>query len=58
MDFQQMPIGFAMALAQNPAAMEAYAALPREAQAAVLTRAHSSRSEAEMHMLVSGIANG
>ena len=30
MDFQQMPIGFAMALAQNPAAMETYAALPRE----------------------------
>ncbi len=28
MDFQQMPIGFAMALAQNSAAMEAYAALP------------------------------
>ena len=27
MDFQQMPIGFAMALAQNSAAMEAYAAL-------------------------------
>ena len=25
MDFQQMPIGFAMALAQNSAAMEAYA---------------------------------
>ena len=57
MDFQQMPIGFAMALAQNAAAMGAYAVLPREAQAAVLTRAHCARSEAEMHRIVSGIVN-
>ena len=55
MDFQQMPIGFAMALAQNSAAMEAYAALSREAQSDILTRAHGARSEAEMHRIVSGI---
>lgn len=48
MEFQQMPIGFAMALAQNSAAMEAYAALSREAQSDILTRAHGARSEAEM----------
>lgn len=58
MDFQQMPIGFAMALAQNPAAMETYAALPRETKSALLAQAHSARSEAEMHRLVSGIVNG
>ena len=58
MDFQQMPIGFAMALAQNSAAMEAYAALSREAQSDILTRAHGARSEAEMHRIVSGIVNG
>ena len=57
MDFQQMPIGFAMALAQNSAAMEAYATLPQEAQSDILTRAHSARSEAEMRGIVSGIAN-
>ncbi len=57
MDFQQMPIGFAMALAQNSAA-EAYAALSREAQSDILTRAHGARSEAEMHRIVSGIVNG
>ena len=57
MDFQQVPIGFAMALAQNPAAMEAYAALSREAQSDILTRAHSARSEAEMRRIVSGIGN-
>ena len=56
MDFQQMPIGFAMALAQNQPAMEAFAALPRDARTAILTRAHSARSEAEMHRIVSGIA--
>ena len=42
MDFQQRPIGFAMALAQNSAAMEAYAALSREAQSDILTRAHGA----------------
>ena len=57
MDFQQMPIGFAMALAQNAAAMEAYAALSRKAQSDILTRAYSARSETEMHRLVSGIVN-
>ena len=57
MDFRQMPIGFAMALAQNAAAMEAYATLSWEAQSDILTRAHSARSEAEMHRLVSGIIN-
>ena len=57
MDFQQMPIGFAMALAQNAATMEAYAALSREAQSDILTRAHGARSEAEMHRIVSGIVN-
>ena len=53
-----MPIGFAMALAQNPAAMETYAALPRETKSALPAQAHSARSEAEMHRLVSGIVNG
>ena len=57
MDFRQMPIGFAMALAQNAAAMAAYAELSREAQRAVLTRAHNARSEREMDAIVSGIAN-
>ena len=55
MDFQQMPIGFAMALAQNPGALEAFAAMPRDAKAAILSRAHNARSEAEMHRIVSGI---
>ena len=52
-----MPIGFAMALAQKSAAMEAYAALSREAQSDILTRANGARSEAEMHRIVSGIVN-
>ena len=55
MDFQQMPIGFAMALAQNQSAMEAFAALPQNAKAAILTRAHHASSEAEMHRIVSEI---
>ena len=58
MDFQQMPIGFAMALAQNPPAMEAFALLSTGDQAAILTRAHSARSETEMRSIVSGIVKG
>ena len=57
MDFQEIPIGFAVALAQSSAAMEAYAALPREAQSDILTRERSDRAESEMHRLVSGIGN-
>ena len=56
MDFQEIPIGFAVALAQSSAAMEAYAALPREAQSDILTRERSDRAESEMHRLVSGSA--
>ncbi len=53
MDFQQMPIRSAMALAQNSALWKP-AALSREAQSDILTRAHGARSEAEMHRIVSG----
>ena len=55
MDYQQLPIGFAMALAQNPNAMETFAQLPQDAKAGILTQAHNARSEAEMHRIVSGI---
>ena len=55
MDYQQLPIGFAMALAQNPNAMETFAKLPQDTKASILTQAHNARSEAEMHRIVSGI---
>ena len=55
MDFAQMPIGFSMALAQNEAAMKAYAAMTREQRQAVLNRAHNARSRGDMHRIVADI---
>lgn len=56
MDFYKVPIGFGMALAMNPAALNAYSAMTEEQKQAVLRNAHNARSEREMHQIVSGIA--
>ena len=56
MDFYKVPIGFGMALAQNEAAVNAYAMMTKEQKKAILQKAHNARSEAEMHRIVNGIA--
>lgn len=48
----ELPLGFGMALAQNPGAMEAYAALPEERKRELLAQAHAARSRREMQALV------
>lgn len=58
MDFYKVPIGFGMALAQNEAAMQRYAAMSEAQKQDLLNRAHDVRSEKEMYSLVAGIANG
>ena len=55
MDFHKVPIGFGMALAMNPEALNAYSALTKEQKRAVLDRARHARSEQEMHRIVNGI---
>ena len=55
MDFYKVPIGFGMALAMNPTAMNAYAALPGAQKQAILEKAHHARSEQEMHQIVDSI---
>ena len=57
MDFGKLPIGFAMALAQNQPAMEAFATMSQPQKQRVLTQAHNARSEAEMHQLVAGLVS-
>lgn len=47
-----IPMGLSMALAKNREAMNAFAALPPEGQAAVIARTHSVRSKKEMEQLV------
>ena len=55
MDFAKLPIGFAMALAQNSAAMQRFGTMSEQERSTVLNRAHNARSEAEMEQIVSGI---
>lgn len=57
MDFYKVPIGFGMALAMNPPALNAYSAMTEEQKQAILSKAHNARSEKEMHQIVSAIAN-
>jgi uncharacterized protein YdeI (YjbR/CyaY-like superfamily) len=56
MDFYKVPIGFGMALAQNEAAVNAYAVMTKEQKKEILEKAHNARSEAEMHRIVNSIA--
>ena len=58
MDFNQVPIGFGLALSSNTAAMNRYAHLSGQERQTILQKAHSVRSEEEMYTLVSDLANG
>lgn len=58
MDFYKVPIGFGLALAMNPTALNAYSAMTEDQKQAILNKAHNARSEKEMHRIVSGIAGG
>ncbi len=54
----ELPLGFGMALAQNEAAMQRFAALPEAEKQAVLQQAHAVGSKREMQQLVARIAGG
>ena len=56
MDFYKVPIGFGMALAMNPTALNAYSAMTEAQKQAVLSKAHNARSAQEMHQIVNRIA--
>lgn len=58
MDFYKVPIGFGMALAMNPPALNAYSAMTEAQKQSVLDKAHHARSEKEMHQIVASLANG
>ena len=55
MDFYNVPIGFGMALAMNPPALNTYSAMTENEKQAVLNKAHNARSEKEMHDIVNSI---
>ena len=56
MDKNNVPIGFAFALAQDPTAMERFATLPKDKQADILRQAHGVSSREEMQALVQGLS--
>ena len=54
--FEGMPLGFGMALAQNAKALEAFAALPEAERQAFIENARRASSKAEMRKYVDEIA--
>lgn len=58
MDFNDVPIGFGLAMSGNTAAMNRYAQLTEEQKRDILAKAHQVRSEKEMYTLVASLANG
>ena len=56
MDFYKVPIGFGMALAMNPVALNAYSAMSEEQKQQILNKAHNARSEKEMHDIVNSMS--
>lgn len=55
MDFYKVPIGFGMALAMNPNALNAYSAMTEAQRQTILSQAHNARSQQEMHQIVNNI---
>ena len=58
MDFNQVPIGFGLALSSNTAAMNRYAHLSEAEKQSVLNKASSARTQEEMYALVADLAIG
>lgn len=57
MERNEMPVGFAMALAMNPKAMQKFATLSEEKKQQIIAGIHSVRSRDEMHRYVNDIAS-
>lgn len=58
MDFAKLPVGFAMALAQNTPALERFGQMSKAQRQTYIDRAKGARSEREMEQIVSGIVSG
>lgn len=52
----EMPVGFGMALAMNPTAMEKFSALPQNEKQKIINGTHNVSSKAEMKQYVENIA--
>ena len=57
MDYYKVPIGFGMALAMNPSALNAYSAMTQQQKQAILAKAHKAGSQKEMQQIVNSLTN-
>ncbi len=55
-DYDELPLGFAMSLVNNPRAVQNYARFSDEERAGYTARAHAADSKREMQKLVAEIA--
>ena len=55
MDYYKVPIGFGLALARNPQALNAYSAMSEAEKQSILDRAYHADSEREMHRIVNSL---
>lgn len=56
MDFAKLPVGFAMALAQNDVALQRFGTMSQQEKQTYIQKARKAQSENEMTQIVSGIA--
>lgn len=58
MDRKEIPVGFAMALAQNPEAMEKFASFSEDKKRETVAGTHQIKSREDMHRYVMNLATG
>ncbi len=57
MEFDELPVGFGMALAMNPPAWNAYSALSNEQKQAILKKVRDAGSKEQMHRIVNSLVS-
>ena len=57
MEFDELPVGFGMALAMNPPAWNAYSAMSNEQKQAILNQVRGVTSKDQMHRIVNSLAS-
>ncbi len=57
MKHDELPVGFAMALAQNPEAMQKFSNLSEDKKQRIIAATHSVKSKDEMHRFVSSLVS-
>ncbi len=57
MEFDELPVGFGMALAMNPPAWNVYSAMPEEQKQAILSKVRNAGSKEQMHRIVNSLTS-